>query len=147
MRTVRLARVAAQAEILLVKRIVTGLVRRAIYGAVAAVFALALLVGLHIIVALSLVDYTRLSPVLSVAIVAAFDLVVVIIFGLLAAGEVKDPVIAEARRVRDQSLEQARATLTMASLLAPATRLVAQTGLLRVLVRAAGSGLRRSRNG
>ncbi len=146
MRTARLARVAAQAEILLIRRTVTGIVRRAIYGAVAAVFALGLLTGLHVIIVLALIDYAHLAPVLSVAIVAALDLIVVIIFGLLAAGEIKDPVIEEARRVRDQSLEQARATLTLAALLAPATRMVAQTGLLRVLVRAAGAGLRRARH-
>ena len=146
MRTARLARVAAQAEILLIKRTISGIVRRAVYGAVAAVFALGLLTGLHVIGALALIDYAHLAPVAAVAIVAAVDLVVVVVFGLLAAGEIKDPVIEEARRVRDQSIEQARATLTLAALLAPATRLVAQTGLLRVLVRAAGSGLRRARN-
>ncbi len=146
MRTARLARVAAQAEILLIKRTVTGIVRRAIYGAVAAVFALGLLTALHVAAVLALIDYAHIVPVAAVAIVAGLDLVVVIIFGLLAAGEIKDPVIEEARRVRDQSLEQARATLTLAALLAPATRLVAQTGLLRVLVRAAGSGLRRARH-
>jgi len=82
---------------------------------------------------------------LSVAIVLAVDLVVTIIFGLLAAGKVHDPVADEARRVRDLSIEQARASLTLAQMLAPATRLIAQTGLLRVLVRAAGTSLRRSR--
>ncbi len=145
MRTVRLARVAAQAEMLLVKRIVTSVVRRAIYGAVAAVFALCLLALLHVIGALALIQYAQLSPVVAVAIVAAVDLVIAGVFGVLAAGKVNDPVIVEARRVRDQSIEQARASLTMAALLAPATRMVAQTGLLRVLFRAAGAGLRRSR--
>ncbi len=138
MRTVRLARLAAQAEILLVKRIATSVIRRAVYGAVAAVFALALLVLLHVIAALALVQYAQLSPVVAVAIVAVVDLVIAGIFGLIAMGKVNDPVILEARRVRDQSIEQARASLTMAALLAPATRMVAQTGLLRVLVRAAG---------
>ncbi len=145
MRTARLARVAAQAEILLIKRTVTGIVRRAIYGAVAAVFALGLLAGLHVAAALALVDYAHIVPVAAIGIVAGVDLVVVIVFGLLAAGEIRDPVIEEARRVRDQSIEQARATLTLAALVAPATRVIAQTGLLRVLMRAAGSGLRRVR--
>ena len=145
MRTARLARVAAQAEILLIKRTVSGFVRRALYGAVAAVFALGLLTGLHVLGALALVEYAHMVPVAAVAIVGGVDLVIVVVFGLLAAGEIKDPVIEEARRVRDQSIEQARATLTLAALLAPATRMVAQTGLLRVLVRAAGSGLRRTR--
>ena len=143
MRTVRLARLAAQAEILLVKRIATSLIRRAMYGAVAAVFALAFLVLLHVIAALALVQYAGLSPVVAVAIVAVVDLVIAGIFGLIAMGKANDPVILEARRVRDQSIEQARASLTMAALLAPATRLVAQTGLLGVLMRSVGVGRRK----
>jgi len=145
MRTVRLARVAAQAEVLLVRRIVSGIVRRAIFGAVAAVFGIAVLVLVHVAAALALEQYAGLSALLSVAIVLAVDLVVTVIFGLLAAGKVHDPVADEARRVRDLSIEQARASLTLAQMLAPATRMIAQTGLLRVLVRAAGTSLRRSR--
>ena len=111
----------------------------------AAVFALALLALLHVIAALALIQYAQLSPVLAVTIVAVVDLVIAGIFGLLAAGKVNDPVIIEARRVRDQSIEQARASLTLAAMLAPATRMIAQTGLLRVLFRALGTATRRSR--
>lgn len=145
MRTVRLARVAAQAEILLVRRIATAIFRRAAYGLVAAVFALAVLVMLHVVAALALEQLAHLSPLIAVLIVMVVDLVPLVIFGMLAAGKISDPVADEARRVRDQSLEQARQSLTLAAMLAPATRLVAQTGILRMLVRAAGSGLRRSR--
>jgi hypothetical protein len=144
MRTVRLARVAAQAEILLLRRMLTVVVRHAIFGAVAAVFAIAALVGVHVAGVLALEQFAHLSPLASVAIVLAVDLVIAVIFGLLASGKIADPVADEARRVRDQSLEQARQSLTLASMLAPATRLVAQTGVLRMLVRAA-TGARRAR--
>ncbi len=145
MRTVRLARVAAQAEILLVRRIISGVVRRAILGVVAAVFALGVLILLHVIIVMALEQFAHLMPIASVAIVLAVDLIIAVIFGLMANGTIADPVAEEARRVRDQSLEQARQSLTFAAMVAPATRMVAQTGLLRVLVRAAGSAMRRSK--
>jgi len=145
MRTVRLARVAAQAEIILIRRTVAVAVRRAIYGAVAAVFALAVLTLLHILAVLALERFAAFTPIIACAIVLGVDLVIAIIFGLLAAGEISDPVADEARQVRDQSLEQARQSLTLAALLAPATRMIAQTGLIRILIRAVNGTLRRSR--
>ena len=145
MRTVRLTRVALQAEILLLKRLAAVAVRHAIFGAVAAVFALAFLTCLHVIAVMAIERFANLSPIVSVAIVLGLDLIVTAIFGVLAAGKISDPVADEARRVRDTSLEQARQSLTLAAMIAPATRMVAQTGLVRVLTRAASSGLRRSR--
>jgi hypothetical protein len=145
MRTVRLARVAAQAEILLVRRLATILARRAVYGAVAAVFALAVLVLAHAAAVVALEQYAGLPPLAALGIVLAVDLVIAVVFGLMAGGKINDPLVEEARRVRDQSLEQARQSLTLAAMLAPATRMLAQTGLVRVLMRAVSSGLRRSK--
>lgn len=145
MRTVRLARVAAQAEILLLRRYLSAAVRHALFGVVAAVFAIAVLVLLHVLAVIFLEQVAGLSPLLSVAIVLAIDLVFAVVFGLLATRRIEDPLIAEARRVRDTSLEQARQSLTLAAMLAPATRVVAQTGLIRVLFNLFGSGVRRVR--
>ncbi len=145
MRTVRLARVAAQAELLLVRRLATVFARRAAYGAVAAVFGLAMLALLHVLIIDALEQFAHLSPLVSTLIVFVLDLVVAGVFAMMATGKMPDPIAEEARRVRDQSLEQARQSLTFAAMLAPATRAITQTGLLRVLVRAAGSGLRRSK--
>jgi hypothetical protein len=145
MRTVRLARVAAQAEILLLRRLLAVAIRHAIFGVVAAVFAIAVLVMLHVMAVMALERFAILSPIVSVAIVLGVDLVVAALFGAMAAGKITDPVADEARRVRDTSIEQARQSLTLAALLAPATRVVAQTGLVRVLAQMLGAGLRRSR--
>jgi hypothetical protein len=145
MRTVRLARVAAQAEILLLRRLLAVAIRHAIFGVVAAVFAIAVLVMLHVVAVMALERFAILSPIVSVAIVLGVDLVVAALFGAMAAGKITDPVADEARRVRDTSIEQARQSLTLAALLAPATRVVAQTGLVRVLAQMLGAGLRRSR--
>ena len=145
MRTVRLARVAAQAEILLLRRLLAVAIRHAIFGVIAAIFAIAVLVLLHVVAVLALETFAGLSPILSVAIVLGVDLAVAALFGVLAAGKITDPVADEARRVRDTSIEQARQSLTLAAMLAPATRMVAQTGLVRVVAQMLGAGLRRSR--
>ncbi len=145
MRTVRLARVAAQAEILLLRRMLAVAIRRAVFGVVAGIFAIAVLVLLHVVIVQALERFAGLSPILSVAILLVVDLLLAGLFGLLAAGKVADPVADEARRVRDTSLEQARQSLTLAAMIAPATRLVAQTGLVRVIARLAGLGVRRTR--
>lgn len=135
MRTVSLTRVAVRAEILLLRRLLAVAVRHAIFGAVAAVFAIGVLVLLHIEGVIALEQFAGLSPIVAVAIALGFDLVIAAIFGTMAAGKITDPVADEARRVRDTSIEQARQSLTLAALLAPATRMVAQTGLIKVLAR------------
>ena len=145
MRTVRLARVAAQAEILVLRRYLATAVRHTIFGVVAAVFAIAVIVLVHVLGVTALEQLAGLSPLASVAIVLAGDLLFTAIFGFLATRTITDPVLEEARRVRDTSIEQARQSLTMAALLAPATRVVAQTGLIRVMFNLLGAGVRRSR--
>jgi hypothetical protein len=124
MRTTRLARLAAEAEILLIRREIKTAIRRAIYGAVAGVFALFLLGALHVIGYMALRQYGGLNPVLSAAVILGVDLVITMIFGLLASGAMKDPVAEEARLLRDQSLAQIKETLTMAAVLKPAGRLL-----------------------
>jgi hypothetical protein len=123
-RTTRLARLAVEAEILLLRRELRTYIRRAVYGAVAAVFALAILTLLHVLGYMALRQLGGLSAVASAAIVLGVDVLVTVIFGILAAGATKDPVAEEARLLRDQSLAQIRDTLTMAAVLKPAGRLL-----------------------
>ena len=124
MRTTRLASVAAQSEILLLKRNARSGIRRAIYGAVAAVFGIGVLILLHVLGYMALVQFAHFTPFISAAIVLGVDVVFVLIFGLLASGAVKDPVAEEARALRDQSLAQLRESLQAAALLRPAARLL-----------------------
>ncbi len=145
MRTVRLARVALQAEILLLRRMLAVAIHHVIFGVVAAVFAIAVLVLLHVLAIEALEQWAHLSPLASTAIVFAVDLVLAGVFGFIATRKVTDTVAEEARRVRDTSIEQARQSLTLAAMIAPATRVVAQTGLVRVVARLLGSSLRRTR--
>ena len=124
MRTTRLARLAVEAEILLLRRELRTYIRRAIYGAVAAVFALAILTLLHVLGYMALRQWGGLSAVASAAIVLGVDVLVTVIFGVLAAGAMKDPVAEEARLLRDQSLAQIKETLTMGAILKPAGRML-----------------------
>jgi hypothetical protein len=123
-RTTRLARLAAQAEILLIRREIKTVIRRVIYGVVAAVFAIAVLVLLHVLGYMALVQFAGLSPVASTAIVLGVDLVLAGLFAMMANGAMKDPVAEEARLLRDQSLSQIKETLTMGALLRPAGRML-----------------------
>ncbi len=124
MRTTRLARVAAEAEILLIRREVKTAVRRGIYGAVAAVFAIGVLILLHVVGFLALEQFAHFAPLVAAAIILGVDLVLAGLFALLASGAMKDPVAEEARLIRDQSLSQIKETLTMAAVLKPAGRML-----------------------
>lgn len=144
-RPLRLARVAAKAQGLALRRQLAGLVHRAIMAAIAAVFALGALIIAHVILYMALVEYAHFQPVPAAAIVFGVDVVIAVVFGFLARGGDVDPVLQDALRVRDQSLEQARQSLSLASLVAPLTRLLTETGLLRLLFGLVKSTMRRRR--
>ncbi len=124
MRTTQLMRIAAQAEVLLVKRQIKTTQRRVIYAAIAAVFAIAVLVCLHVGGAIALVQYAKLTPFVAVMIVLGVDIVITAVFGLIAAGGGRDPVADEARYIRDHSLAQVKETMSAAAVLRPAGRLL-----------------------
>lgn len=124
MRTTSLLRVAAEAEVLLVRQQIKGVQRRAIYGAVAALFGISVLVTLHIMAGMALVQYAGLSPFVAVLIVFGVDVAIAVVFALLASGTVRDPVVEEARELRDRSLAQVKDTLSAAAVLRPAGRLL-----------------------
>jgi hypothetical protein len=124
MRTLRLARVAADAEILLLRRRLLTAQRRAVFAGVAALFGVAVLVVLHALGYVALVQYAHVAPFFAVLIVGAVDLVLALLFALLASGAMPDPVAEEATLLRDQSLAQMKAGLTATALLVPAGRLL-----------------------
>jgi hypothetical protein len=139
----RLARVAARAEVLVLKREAAGLARRAALAAVAGVFAIGVLILVHVVSYLALRQYATLDPLLSASVLLGADLILTIMFGLLANTSGTDPVLLEARRVRDQSLEQAQQSLTLAGMVAPVTRIAADMGIVRLVVRMLSSTFRR----
>jgi hypothetical protein len=136
MRTVTLTKLAAQAEILVLRRQATAVARRAAYAAVAAAFGLGVLVLLHVAGYLALLQFARMPPFYASLILLAADLVFLLIFALMANGTMSDPILAEAMLVRDQSLEQVRESLTVAALIRPAGRLLGRKHMYGVVLAA-----------
>lgn len=116
----RLARVAAEAERLRIKRIIRHLVVRAILGAIAGVFALAALAWLHMIVWYALAY--AIEPLPRSAVMVGIDLVILLIFALLAMRSPHDPIETEALEVRRAAVAHIRRNLSLAALAATVAR-------------------------
>ncbi|MDO9710154.1 phage holin family protein [Paracraurococcus lichenis] len=140
MRMFQLLRLAAQAEALRWKRTGRGYAIQAVLGAVAAVFALMLVIMLHV-AALIWLARGR-DPAVAAVIVAAVDLVLAGILGWLAARHAEDPVALEAQRVRDDALRQVGDTTARAAMVLPLLRSQsAKKGLVGAALTAAVVGL------
>jgi len=115
MRPVRLVRIAAEAEGIRLRRMARRMAFRAAYGVLAAIFlCVALLVGHG---ALYLWLNRLVGPLHAALIVLAVDVVLVVIFGLLAANSSESQEERDARQVREQAREQLlRSTATFAVL-------------------------------
>lgn len=140
MRMVQLLRLAAQAETLRWKRMGRGYAIQAGFGAGAALFAVLLLVMLHI------AAFAWLAPTQggwqAALIVAVIDLVMAGLFAWLAGRSSIDPVALEAERVRDDALKQVGDTTARAAILAPLLRSqTAKKGMIGAALTAAVVGL------
>ena len=129
MRTIDLGRTAAQAELLRFKLLLKRQAMRGVWGAVAAVFAIAVLVMVHVVIFMLLVPL--ITPIWSAVAVLVLDAVFLLVFGLIAAKSAPGKIEAEAREVRDRALIEMRESMAVAALLNPVGR---------VVVRAAGRG-------
>jgi hypothetical protein len=100
----RLAEIAARAEVLRLRALARRQAGRAVLAAVAAVFLLAALMGAHAAAAIALSEWVR--PVYAVLIVAGADLLMALIFALLARrdrpGQAEREALALRRQVRQQ---------------------------------------------
>ena len=107
-RLLRLVEVASRAELLRRKRQVRGVALRAALGGAAAVFALLVLIGLHVAAWAALAR--PLGPVGAAFAVVALDLVLLLVLGWLAARRhpAADPAANEAIAVRNTALRGAQ---------------------------------------
>jgi hypothetical protein len=140
MRMFQLLRLAAQAEALRWKRTGRGYAIQAGLGAAAAVFALLLLIMLHVAALIWLSrDWSSLQAAL---IVCAVDLILAALLGWLAARHAEDPVALEAERVRDDALRQVGDSTARVAMLAPLLRSQsAKKGLIGAALTAALVGV------
>ncbi len=93
---------------------------RAIYGAVAAVFAIGFLILLHCVAYEALAGVV--SPLVDCLILLAFDLIVAAVFGVMALRGAPGVLEIEARDLRDRSIAGMKQSLALETLMGPVGR-------------------------
>ncbi|MBV8400025.1 MAG: hypothetical protein JOZ58_25925 [Acetobacteraceae bacterium] len=126
MRVLRLARIAAEAEVLRLRRIAVRTGFRAAYGVLALVFVIAALCFLHVALWIFLVRFV--GPVGAALIVVGVDLLIAVIFGALAARSAPDKIEQEAIQIRRTAVSQMKRSLTLMAAMVPVTRQLRRRG-------------------
>ncbi|MBS0560313.1 MAG: hypothetical protein JSR21_09690 [Proteobacteria bacterium] len=118
MRALRLARVAAEAEALLLRRRARSAALRGMLAVVALLFLCCAVALLHI------AAWLRMSAMwgaeTAALALAGFDAAVAIIVGFVSARLPSDRIAAQAAEVRDRAVSEMRASLAVSALLKPA---------------------------
>lgn len=122
MRAVELAKVAASAEALRLRRMARRQAIHAAYWAAAGVFAIAVFILLHVVAYHLMVP--SLTPTQASLVILVVDLVLAGVFAFLARRDVPDPVENEALLIRQQALAEMRSSLTLAAMAGSAAALV-----------------------
>ena len=122
MRTVELGKVVVAAEALRLRRIARRQAMRAAFGAGAAVFAIGVLIVLHVLI--YVVARFWLAPIWAVLIVLAVDVIVAAILGFLATRNASDAVQLEAEQIKAQAIAEMKRSLTVMSMAAEVGGLV-----------------------
>lgn len=119
MRAVELAKVAASAEALRLRRMTRRTALHAAFYAVAGVFGIAAFVVLHVVLYQLLARV--LGPIWASVALLVLDLAVAGVFVYLALRNTPDGIEEEARYIRQQALAEMRLSLTPAALIAQFT--------------------------
>jgi len=122
MRAVELARVAAQAEKLHLQCMAQRQLRRAVFGAGAAVFGLGLLCWAQVIVFFAL--ERPIGAIWASLVLIVLNLLAALILAGVAVKSVPGPVEREAAEVRQEALGQMKQAAATAALVAPIGRFV-----------------------
>jgi hypothetical protein len=135
MRTVRLARAAFDAQLVIAKSAGRKTARQAAFLVVAALFGLFALGLLHVAAYVALAVSAQIAPIWSALIVVGVDLLIAAVALVLARSGGPDAASIEARMTRDRALSDIRGSLAIATLTGPAGRLAGRgvVGLLRSL--------------
>nr|WP_294548564.1 hypothetical protein [uncultured Rhodopila sp.] len=125
MRPVRLARIAAEAEGVRLRGLATRIATRMVLAVVALVFVIGAIVFAHVAAWYEIRTGLDQTFLVTTGIMAGADLLVAIIFGLLASRSRPGRVEREALDVRRQAIRGISGTLSVTQLLIPALRLMA----------------------
>jgi hypothetical protein len=134
MRTVNLATVGAKAEALRLRQMASRTVFRVAFGAIAAFFAIATIVSLHVAGALYLA--TVMQPIYAALVVAAIDLLIAAIFGLIAVMKGPGRIEREALQIRLAAQAQLREAVALTAVVGPLARLLGGRKLYAVTLAA-----------
>jgi len=132
MRTLRLARVAAEAERLRLSLLIQRLLIRAAIAAVAVVFVLAALASAHFAGWLALVRV--MPPVYAALVLLAVDLVIALVLALVASRGGPGAVEREAKVLRDTAAAELLRFPGLSTLTGPVGRMLFNT-MLRLVSR------------
>lgn len=124
MRTLRLARVAAEAEGLRLRHMAQRLAIRLVVGMVALLFLLGTLAFVHIIFWYWLRLSYQWTQIWTAATLGGADLIIAALLALLAARSSPSRIEEEAMEVRNRALRDARSSLAVSSMLFPVLRFV-----------------------
>lgn len=131
MRAVDLAKVAASAEALRLRRHLFRIGRQVAFIVVAGVFGFFALISLHVVLWTLCDGPWNTGKVWASIIVLAVDVIAAGVLLLLGRGKLADPIEVEARITRDRSLSELRSALAMTALTGtmtgPAGRLAGRT--------------------
>jgi hypothetical protein len=125
MRPVRLVRIAAEAEGVRIRGMMTRVVTRVIFAVVALLFIVGALTFGHIAAWYEIRTALNQSFLMTTGILGGADLLLGIILLLLASRSAPSRVEQEAREVRRKALEGLGSTLSLTQLAMPVLRLVA----------------------
>jgi hypothetical protein len=115
MRAGNLAKIATEAEILRIKHMLKRQGMRVAFGLVALVFLLAVLVIAN--VAIWQVVRMYLSPINATLVLLGVNLLLAVIFGMLAARPSPSQTEREALAIRERALGEARSSLALSALI------------------------------
>jgi hypothetical protein len=132
MRTLRLARIAAEAEGLRLRAMARRRLNQVILGAVACLFALCALAIAHFAGWLALVTVVR--PLYAALVLLGIDVVIAAVVGLLAGRSSPSRAELDAMLVRDQAKQQLAVATATAAAIGPISRMLGLRGLPSVIV-------------
>jgi len=128
MRPFRLARIAAEAESVRLHGMISRIVTRAVLGFVALLFLLGAVVFVHVAAWYEIRIGLNQSYLTTAGILGGADLVLAVVFGLLAARSSPSRVEIEALEVRSKAIEGLGSALTLGQMALPLLRLLAGFG-------------------
>lgn len=129
MRTVRLARTAAEAEVLRLRLMAQRMVTRVIMAVIAAIFLVGVLAFVHVALWYVLRLNGGLTQIWTAVALGGGDLVIAVLLLLLAARSTPSHAEQEALELRKRAWEGTMRTLALSAMLMPAVRM--GTGMLR----------------